>query len=190
MCSSDLTSITSAGGSWYRCSITVVGNSFAVRLSDADNSTTGAIRGKQLAPETDTLHDKVPFDLGGTNALTDLETGTTTVVSGTGYVFEDVGATFFDDSSILTDLKTPGTVVSLQVADVYEIVRITDSKSLTSNVTTAMLTDSTYDVTDSYEFDNGQKKSHYDHATIKLKRGYPAPTGRVYVQYRYLKHQN
>ena len=50
------------------------------KVNNADNSTTGAIRGKQLAPETDTLHDKVPFDLGGTNALTDLETGTTTVV--------------------------------------------------------------------------------------------------------------
>ena len=50
-----------------------------------------------------------------------------------------------------------------------------------------MLT-STYDITDNYEFDNGQRKTHYDHATIKLKRGYSAPTGRVFVQYKYLKH--
>jgi len=159
------------------------------KVNNADNSTSGAIRGKQLLPLTDTLHEKVPFDLGGANTLTDLDTGVTTPVSGTGYVFEDVGATFFDDSNVLRSLKTPGTVVSLQVPDVYEIVRITDSKS-TSNVTTAMLLDPSYDVTDSYEFDNGQKKTHYDHATIKLKRGYSSPTGKILVQFKYLDHQS
>jgi len=159
------------------------------KVNNADNSTSGAIRGKQLLPLTDTLHEKVPFDLGGANTLTDLDTGVTTPVSGTGYVFEDVGATFFDDSSILTSLKTPGAVVSLQVPDVYEIVRITDSKS-TSNVTTSMLSDPSTDVTDNYEFDNGQRKTHYDHATIKLKRGYSSPTGKILVQFKYLDHQS
>ena len=159
------------------------------KVNNADNSTSGAIRGKQLLPLTDTLHEKVPFDLGGANTLTDLDTGVTTPVSGTGYVFEDVGATFFDDSNILTSLKTPGAVVSLQVPDVYEIVRITDSKS-TSNVTTSMLSDPSTDVTDNYEFDNGQRKTHYDHATIKLKRGYSSPTGKILVQFKYLDHQS
>ena len=159
------------------------------KVNNADNSTSGAIRGKQLLPLTDTLHEKVPFDLGGANTLTDLDTGVTTPVFGTGYVFEDVGATFFDDSSVLTSLKTPGAVVSLQVPDVYEIVRITDSKS-TSNVTTSMLLDPSTDVTDNYEFDNGQRKTHYDHATIKLKRGYSSPTGKILVQFKYLDHQS
>lgn len=160
------------------------------KINGADNSSTGAIRGKQMLPLTDTLHEKVPYDLGGANTLTDLDTGVTTPVTNTGYVFEDVGATFFDDENVLTSLRTPGTVVSLQVPDVYQIVRITDSKSLSSNVTTAMLTSETYDVTDSFEFDNGQKKTHYDHATIKLKRGYSSPTGKILVQYKYMKHQS
>jgi hypothetical protein len=159
------------------------------KVNNADNSTSGAIRGKQLLPLTDTLHEKVPLDLGGVNTLTDLDTGITTPVSGTGYVFEDVGATFFDDASILTSLKTPGAVVSLQVPDVYEIVRITDSKS-TSNVTTAMLSDPSYNVTNNYEFDNGQRKTHYDHATIKLRRNYSSPTGKILVQFKYLDHQS
>jgi hypothetical protein len=159
------------------------------KVNNADNSTSGAIRGKQLLPLTDTLHEKVPYDLGGVNTLTDLDTGITTPVSGTGYVFEDVGATFFDDSVVLTSLKTPGAVVSLQVPDVYEIVRITDSKS-TSNVTTAMLLDPSYDVTNNYDFDNGQRKTHYDHATIKLRRGYSSPTGKILVQFKYLDHQS
>ena len=160
------------------------------KINNADNSTTGALRGKQMLPLSSDLHTKTPFDLGGSNTLSDLETGVTTPVDGTGYVFEDVGATFFDDSTTLVDLKTPGKVVSLQVPDVYEIVRITDSKSLTANITTAMLSDAQYNITDRYEFDNGQKKTHYDHATIKLKRGYSSPTGKILVQYKYLKHQS
>jgi hypothetical protein len=158
------------------------------KVNNADNSTSGAIRGKQLLPLSDTLHDKVGFDLGGADPLSDLNTGVTTPVDNVGYVFEDVGATFFDDVDTLTQLRTPGTAVSLQVPDVYQIVRITDSKSISSNVTTAMLTLPAHDVTDNFEFDNGQRKTHYDHATIKLKRGYSSPTGKIYVQYKYLKH--
>ena len=160
------------------------------RVNNADNSSTGAIRGKQMIPLSDSLHLKVPNDLGGANTLTSLETGVVTTISSTGYVFEDVGATFFDNTTSLADLRTPGKPVSLQVPDVYEIIRITDSKSLSANITTAMLTDSSYDVTDNYEFDNGQRKTHYDHATLTLRRGYSSPTGRILVQYKYLKHQS
>lgn len=159
------------------------------KINNAENTTSGAVRGKQMIPLTSgvNLHAKVPYELGGTDTLASANTGTITTVTG-GYVFDDIGATNFTDTTVLTNLRTPGTVVSLQVPDVYEIVRITDSGSLTSNVTTAMLTDATKDVTKYYEFDNGQRKTHYDHATIKLKRGYSSPRGRLYVQYRYLKH--
>ena len=159
------------------------------KVNNAHNSSTGAIRGKQLLPLTSgaDLHAKVPYEMGGANTLDDANTATNTAFTG-GMVFQDIGATNFTTSTILTDLRTPGKVVSLQVPDVMEIVRITDSKSLSSNVTTSMLSSESYDVTDSYEFDNGQRKTHYDHATIKLKRGYPVPTGRVFVQYKYLKH--
>ena len=51
-----------------------------------------------------------------------------------------------------------------------------------------MLTTASNDITSYYEFDNGQRKTHYDHATIKLKRGYSAPVGKVFVQYRYFKN--
>lgn len=157
------------------------------KINNADESSTGAVRGKQMLPLTDDLHLKVPYNLGGSDPLDSSNTGIVTSVTG-GYVFEDVGATFFDDSTTLTSLRTPGTAVSLQVSDVYEIVRITDSKSKTGNVTTAMLSSDTNDITDYYNFDNGQRKTHYDHATITLKRGYSSPSGKVLVQYRYLKH--
>ena len=162
------------------------------KVNNADNSTTGAIRGKQLNPVNlgVDLHSKVPyeFDIVG-NVLDSSNSVNKVAVANVGTVFTDIGATYFDNSASLTELKTPGKTVSLQVPDVYEIVRITDSLSNSANVTTAMLTNSAYDVTNNYEFDNGQRKTHYDHATIKLKRGYSSPRGKIYVQYKYLKHQ-
>jgi len=161
------------------------------KVNNANNSTTGAIRGKQLIPLTSgaNLHAKVPFEMGGANTLDDANTVTNTSFTG-GIVFQDIGATNFTDTSILTDLRTPGKVVSLQVPDIIEIVRITDSQNVQANVTTSMLTNDSYNITNNYEFDTGQKKTHYDHATIKLKRGVSPPRGRVFVQYKYLKHQS
>jgi hypothetical protein len=160
------------------------------RVNNADNSSTGAIRGKQLIPLTTgaDLHAKVPYELvPGGNTLAAANSSTKTLVTD-GTVFNDIGATWFIGTNTLRDLRTPGKVVSLQVPDVYDIVRITDSRSLTSNVTTEMLTSSVHDITQNFEFDNGQRKTHYDHATIRLKRGSSSPKGRVLVQYRYLKH--
>ena len=163
------------------------------KVNNAENSTTGAIRGKQFIPINAgvDLHTRVPYelDIAGTT-LNAANSSVKTAVSGTGWVFNDIGSTFFDNTNTLKDLRTPGVAVSLQVPDVYEIVKIIDSRSLTQNVTTAMLTNSLNDVTDYYEFDNGQRKTHYDHATIKLKRGYSSPRGKIYAQYRYLKHQS
>ena len=162
------------------------------KINNAENGSTGAIRGKQLIPLITgaALHAKVPYELnpGGDTLAAANSSVKTTFTDGT--IFNDIGATWFYSDGSLTNLRTPGIAVSLQVPDVYEIVRITDSLSPSVNVTTAMLTNSIYDVTDNYEFDNGQKKTHYDHATIKLKRGYSSPKGRILVQYKYLKHQS
>lgn len=165
------------------------------RINNAENGTTGAIRGKQLIPLTDgaDLHAKVPYELNpGGDTLESANSASKTYVSGVGTVFNDIGATYFEDAAILSKLRTPGATVSLQVPDVYEIVRITDTRSsnLSVNVTTSMLTSDINDVTNHYEFDNGQRKTHYDHATIRLKRGFSSPRGKLYVQYRYLRHQS
>jgi hypothetical protein len=159
------------------------------KINNAENASTGTIRGKQQIPlvSGDNLHAKVPFEMGGADTLEDANTVTNTAFAG-GIIFEDVGATNFTDTATLQQLRTPGTVVSLQVPDIIEIVRITDSLNTAANVTTSMLSLPAHDVTRNYEFDNGQRKTHYDHATIKLKRGFSAPRGRIFVQYRYLKH--
>ena len=162
------------------------------KVNNAENGTSGAIRGKQLLPLTTNvdLHAKVPYELDSVDTLDSSNSTNQTVIAGIGIVFEDIGATWFNGTSALTDLKTPGKSVSLQVPDVYQIVRITDSLSNSANVTTAMLTSDAHNVTSNYEFDNGQKNTHYDHATLKLKRGYSSPRGRIYVQYKYLSHQS
>ena len=165
------------------------------KINNAEIGATGVTKRKQLVPITGgtDLHSLIPYEMntGGTEGTTVLysanTSGEVTYFSG-GAVFKSIGATNFDNGTALTDLRTPGKAVSLQVPDVYEIIGIYDSKNTGSNVTSAMLTSSSNDITTYYEFDNGQRKTHYDHATIKLKRGYPAPIGKVFVQYRYFKN--
>jgi len=165
------------------------------KINNAEDGSTGVTKRKQLIPITGgiDLHSLIPNEMNsaGTQGTDTLYSANTTgeVVSGSfGSVFKSIGAINYDNTTILTTLRTPGTVVSLQVPDVYEIIGIFDSKNTGSNVTSAMLTDSNYDITSNYEFDNGQRKTHYDHGTIKLKRGYSAPTGKVFVQFRYFKN--
>jgi hypothetical protein len=163
------------------------------KINNAENGTTGTIRSKTLYPLTDDKHESVAYTVDTSTGLTLANTGTITPISG-GYVFPDLGVTYFDNESLgdegtVRKLKTPGVPVSLQVPDVYEIVKIIDSRTTTGNITTSMLTDPTYDVTDRYELDNGQRRTHYDHATIKLKRGFSSPIGgSIYVMYKYLRH--
>lgn len=156
------------------------------KVNNAEDGTDGAIRVKQMYPLTDDKHEAIAYTVDPSSGLTLANTGTVTPIDG-GYVFPDLGVTYFDGNT-MTDLKTPGVPVSLKVPDVYEIVKIIDSRTST-NITSAMLVDSTYDVTNNYELDNGQRRTHYDHATIRLKRGFSSPKGSsLYVMYKYLRH--
>ena len=163
------------------------------KVNNAEDGTDGAIRVKQMYPLEDSKHEKVAFTVDSSTGLTSANTGTVTPISG-GYIFPDLGVTYFDnettgDAGTVRKLKTPGVSVSLQVPDVYGIIKIIDSRTTTGNVTTSMLTDPIYDITDRYELDNGQRRTHYDHATIRLKRGYSSPVGgSIYVLYKYLRH--
>jgi hypothetical protein len=162
------------------------------KVNNAEDGSNGAVRVKQMYPLYDG-HEAIAYTVDTTTGLSLANTGTVTPITG-GYVFRDIGVTYFDSEQAgaagkVRDLKTPGVSVSLEVPDVYQIVKIIDSKTTTGNITTAMLSDPSYDVTDRYELDNGQRRTHYDHASIKLKRGYSSPTGgSIYVMYKYLRH--
>jgi len=169
------------------------------KINNAEDGSTGAVRRKTLYPKYDISHELVARTVDSSTGLSqgsDLENGdegTRTAITG-GWVFPDIGCVVFDnenegDEGTVRKLKTPGVPVSLKVPDVYEIVKIIDSRTGSANVTTSMLTDPLYDVTDRYELDTGQRNTHYDHASIRLKRGYSSPIGgSIYVQFKYLRH--
>ena len=74
-------------------------------------------------------------------------------------------------------VKVPGTTQSLYVSDVIQLVSVYDYSN------TAVSNTGYTDITSRYTLDNGQRDSFYDHASIKLKPGYPAPTGPLVVRY-------
>ena len=85
-------------------------------------------------------------------------------------------------------LVTPGQKQSLYLSDVKRVVKIIDTGSTASVATTAMLTNPTYDITNNYSFDNGQRDSFYDHASITLKPGASQPVGNLLVLVDYYQH--
>ena len=85
-------------------------------------------------------------------------------------------------------LVSPGNKQSLYLVDVKSIVKIIDTKSSGTSPTVSMLTNSSYDVTNNYSFDNGQRDSYYDHASITLKPGAPQPKGNLLVLVNYYQH--
>jgi hypothetical protein len=85
-------------------------------------------------------------------------------------------------------LVTPGTPQDLYVSDVKRIVKIIDTLSPATAPTTAMLSNSSNDVTTNYLFDNGQRDSWYQHATITLRSGRPAALGQLLVCYDWYQH--
>jgi hypothetical protein len=75
--------------------------------------------------------------------------------------------------------------LSLKKADGYRIVAI---KMADGFGTASSNPDTTTDITNWYTFDNGQRDTHYDVATITRKDGYPVPTGAVRVIFDYFSH--
>ena len=104
--------------------------------------------------------------------------------------------TYVDDSATSTGqvyikaagVLSPGQKQSLYLSDVKRIVKIIDTKAEGTIPTVAMLTNSLYDVTNRYTFDNGQRDSYYDHASITLRPGATKPVGNILVLLDYYKH--
>jgi hypothetical protein len=74
--------------------------------------------------------------------------------------------------------KIPNEIQSLFMSDLIEITNILDFRG--NNITVANSSFAS-NVTTRYTFDNGQRDSYYDHATIKLKSGQTAPQGPLVV---------
>ena len=75
-------------------------------------------------------------------------------------------------------VKTPGTIQSLYVSDVIELVSVYDFNG-------AAVANTGYsDITSRYTLNDGQKDSYYDHSSIVLKPGFSSPIGPLVVRYK------
>ena len=75
---------------------------------------------------------------------------------------------------------------SLYVSDVKRIVKIINVAQ-GATPTLADLSDATKDITANFIFDNGQRDSYYDHATLKIRPGSPKPAG-IWILFDYYSH--
>ena len=105
--------------------------------------------------------------------------------------------TFVDDTSLTSTgqiyiekpgLVTPGNRQSLYLSDVKQIIKIIDTKNPSVRATVEMMNNPSFDITSSYNFDNGQRDSYYDHASITLKPGASQPIGNILVLADYYQH--
>jgi len=76
--------------------------------------------------------------------------------------------------------------MSLYVNDVKQITKIVDSGTAGTNPT-GSITNYT-DITSYFSLDNGQRDTHYDHASVSLIPGAPVPTGNILVIVDYYSH--
>jgi len=74
--------------------------------------------------------------------------------------------------------------ISLGKADVFRIIKITDSGS-----TTKAAQKEDKDISGSYILDDGQRDYYYGIASIKLRPGSSKPTGRIGIWFEYFDHQ-
>ena len=77
------------------------------------------------------------------------------------------------------------TVVSLGVADVYEISNVKMSANVFG---TAYSESNAFDISDYYTLETGQTPTYYGISKIKLKPGKPTPTGPIKISYDYYAH--
>jgi len=84
-------------------------------------------------------------------------------------------------------IVSPGNKQSLYLSDVKGIVKIIDTGSAGVDPTSNNISTLT-DVTSNFTFDNGQRDSFYDHASITLKPGAPAVRGNLLIYLNYYQH--
>ena len=173
-------------------------NSRTVALNSDGSVATFSTATSDLTAFTATIIAKV-FVVDGTNTshilrIKNLVTANANTTTTTGTQVNTY--TFVDDSASSTGqiyIQQAGILASsskqsLYLSDVKRIVKIIDTGASGTTPTTSMLTNSLYDVTNRYTFDNGQRDSYYDHASITLRPGAVKPVGNLLVLVDYYKH--
>jgi hypothetical protein len=89
--------------------------------------------------------------------------------------------------TFLTATAAQANVIYLDKADVYKIVSVTMAPGVSFG-STPTSGQYTVDITDRFEFDNGQRETHYDWGSLTLKPSYAAPSNPIKVTYQYFEH--
>jgi hypothetical protein len=86
-----------------------------------------------------------------------------------------------------TAVAAQASVIYLDKADIFKLISVTMAPGAAFG-TTPSGSAYTVDITDRYEFDNGQRDTHYDWGTLTLKPSYAAPSNPIRVSYQYFEH--
>jgi hypothetical protein len=147
---------------------------FLVFVTNVVNgSTSASVIGDIATPDSVTLSTD---NKTATLDLTSLGVNDTDEVSVFAIMFKSPGTIKTKSpviGSTITTSATPGSLIDLGKADVYEVTSITDG---------------TNDYTRYYELDTGQRNNFYDISSLKLRPGFSAPTVALTVTFNYFNH--
>lgn len=164
-----------------------------------DDSSIATLAATDLSPFTATIIEKVFVSNGDAPShilkyKNLIKANTNTINSSNTQV---ATYTFVDDNTLTSTgqvyvknagLVSPGQKQSLYLSDVKGVIKVIDTKDANTAPTVAMINNPSYDVTNNYLFDNGQRDSFYDHASLTLRPGAPQPKGNILVFLDYYQH--
>ena len=171
--------VTTAGSSPYTVGQIIPANLFTVDTGTRKITVTNG--DNMVANITATIDASNP----GSKGKTYVGANATVQTSGGTSIFANNGVILYTANGQVhimanTVYKTPGTVQSLFVPDVIELVSVLDFNN--TEITVANSATAT-DVTSRYTLDSGQRDSLYDHSSIRLRAGSAAPTGPLVVKF-------
>ena len=113
-----------------------------------------------------------------------LVTGNTTYFgSALSSVTSNTSLDLVSGQALINNSAIGNTSISLYISDVKQIKKIIDVGTNNSGALGSYT-----DITNSFHFDNGQRDTYYDHATIKLLPGVNKPKGNILVVFDYYSH--
>jgi len=84
--------------------------------------------------------------------------------------------------------RTVGEKIELPVTDVFNIVKIVDSGSLSIDISNTMLSATANNITSAYALDTGMRDNFYGHSSVYLKPGYAPPKGKIVIIFDRFAH--
>ena len=171
--------VTNAGTSSYSVGQTIPADKFSVDTGTRKITVTGG--NNMTANISATIDSTTPTQKSkvyvAANTTVQTSGGTDVFSNSAVLVYGTQGQTHIASGYIN---KTPNSIQSLFVSDVVEITEILD---FNGNAISVANSSSAIDVTAKYNFDNGQRDSFYDHASIRLKPSTRPPVGPIVMKY-------